>query len=111
MTLTCNWEVGTKRCAIDVRTFSFRPKALLGLEAIYRNDEVVGFIRRGDFGFAIDKSIAYGYIKDPSGKTVDNNYLKEGSYSLESMGEVFPAEIHLKAPFDPKNLRVKGQYS
>lgn len=98
-------------CVFIFKTFFFRPKALLGLEAIFRNDEVVGFIRRGDFGFAVNKSIAYGYVKDPTGKTVDNDYLKEGSYLLESMGEVFPAEIHLKAPFDPKNLRVKGQYS
>lgn len=90
---------------------SFRHKALLGLEAIWRDNEVVGFIRRGDFGFSIGKSIAYGYIKDPHGQTINNNYLKSGSYSLESMGQVFPANIHLKAPFDPKNLRVKGEYS
>lgn len=92
-------------------TCPFRPKALLGLEAIRRNEEVVGFIRRGDFGFAINKSIAYGYIQDPNNQTINNNYLKEGTYTLESMGEIFPAQVHLKPPFDPKNLRVKGQYT
>lgn len=72
---------------------------------------MVGFIRRGDYGFAIGKSIAYGYVQDPHGATINNRYIQNGSYSLESMGQVFPAQVHLKAPFDPKNLRVKGQYS
>ncbi|XP_032227351.2 sarcosine dehydrogenase, mitochondrial [Nematostella vectensis] len=85
-------------------------KALLGLEAIRRNGEVCGFIRRGDWGFAIDKSIAYGYVYDPSGKPVTNEFIKSGSYTLESRGEIFSVEAILGAPFDPKNLRVKGQY-
>lgn len=43
---------------------------MFGLEAIWRNGEVVGHIRRADFGFAIDKTIAYGYICDPAGGLV-----------------------------------------
>lgn len=85
-------------------------KALLGLEAIWRDNEVVGFIRRGEFGYAIGKSLAYGYVRDPSGKPVTTEFLKTGKYTIESMGELFPAKIHLKAPFDPKNLRVQGVY-
>lgn len=89
----------------------YRHKALLGLEAIWRNDKVVGFIRRGEYGYAIGKSMAYGYVKDPSGKPVTTEFLKSGKYSIESMGELFPAQVHIKAPFDPKNLRVQGIYS
>lgn len=43
---------------------------MFGLEAIWRDGHVVGHIRRADFGFAIDKTIAYGYIRDPSGGPV-----------------------------------------
>jgi len=86
-------------------------KALLGLEAIWRDDKVVGFIRRGEYGYAIGKSMAYGYVKDPSGNPVTTEFLKSGKYSIESMGELFPAQVHIKAPFDPKNLRVQGIYS
>lgn len=85
-------------------------KALLGLEAIWRDNDVVGFVRRGDYGFSVGKSIAYGYVKNPSGKPVTNDFLKSGKWSLESMGDTIPATVHLKAPFDPKNLRVKGIY-
>lgn len=43
---------------------------MFGLEAIWRNGQVVGHIRRADFGFTIDKTLAYGYIRDPSGGPV-----------------------------------------
>lgn len=43
---------------------------MFGLEAIWRNGQVVGHVRRADFGFTIDKTIAYGYIRDPSGGPV-----------------------------------------
>lgn len=43
---------------------------MFGLEAIWRNGHVVGHVRRADFGFAVNKTIAYGYIRDPSGGPV-----------------------------------------
>ena len=92
-------------------SFFVSHKALLGLEAILRDGKPVGFMRRGDYGFSIGKSLSYGYVTNPSGEIVNSDYLKSGSYIIESMGEQFPAEIHLKAPFDQKNLRVKGDYS
>ncbi|MGH0119540.1 UNVERIFIED_CONTAM: hypothetical protein FKN15_006032 [Acipenser sinensis] len=43
---------------------------IFGLEAIFRNGKPVGHLHRADFGFAIDKTIGYGYIRDPEGGTV-----------------------------------------
>lgn len=83
---------------------------MFGLEAIWRDGQVVGHVRRADFGFAIDKTVAYGYIRDPSGGPVSPDFVKSGDFSLERMGEVYPARAHLKSPFDPDNKRVKGIY-
>lgn len=47
-----------------------RKVPLFGLEAIWRSGQVVGHVRRADFGFALDKSIAYGYVREPSGGPV-----------------------------------------
>lgn len=47
-----------------------RKVPMFGLEAIWRDGQVVGHVRRADFGFAIDKTIAYGYIRDPAGGPV-----------------------------------------
>ena len=35
-------------------------RCLLGLETIYRDDLVVGHIRRADYAFFLDKPVAYG---------------------------------------------------
>uniref|UniRef100_A0A8D2NAY0 Sarcosine dehydrogenase, mitochondrial n=1 Tax=Zonotrichia albicollis TaxID=44394 RepID=A0A8D2NAY0_ZONAL len=83
---------------------------MFGLEAVWRDGQVVGHIRRADFGFAIDKTIAYGYIRDPAGGPVSLDFVKSGSYELERMGVTFPARAHTKSPFDPDNKRVKGFY-
>lgn len=80
----------------------------MGLETIWRNDEVVGFLRRGDYAFAIDKAIGYGYVIQPNGITM--NYLKSGDYFLERMGTKYAAKIHLRSPFDPKHKRLQGIY-
>ena len=85
-------------------------KALFGLEAIWRNGEVVGFIRRAGYGYHIGKTIAYGYVSDPTGVPVTNDFLKSGEYQIESMGELHDATFHLRPLFDSKNERVKGIY-
>ena len=84
---------------------------LHGLEAIYRDRVAVGFLRRADYGFAIDKSIAYGYIYHHEGRPVTTDYIKTGHYSIEHLGDVIPARVHLRTPFDPENKRVKGIYT
>ncbi|XP_054545182.1 sarcosine dehydrogenase, mitochondrial isoform X6 [Talpa occidentalis] len=87
-----------------------RKVPMFGLEAIWRNGQVVGHVRRADFGFTLDKTVAYGYIRDPSGGPVSPDFVKSGDYALERMGVTYPARAHLKSPFDPDNKRVKGLY-
>uniref|UniRef100_A0AAX7TMB1 Sarcosine dehydrogenase, mitochondrial n=1 Tax=Astatotilapia calliptera TaxID=8154 RepID=A0AAX7TMB1_ASTCA len=83
---------------------------MFGLEAIYRNGVPVGHLRRADYGFYIDKTIGYGYIRNPDGGVVSANFIKSGEFTLERMGVVYKAKAHLKSPFDPENKRVKGIY-
>lgn len=49
---------------------AFRKVPMFGLEAIYRNGVPVGHLRRADYGFYIDKTIGYGYIRNPDGGVV-----------------------------------------
>ena len=88
----------------------FRHIPLLGFECIRRNDQVVGFLRRGEFGYYLNKSLGYGYVSHPNGDVITNEFLAEGDYTIERMGEVYKAKIHLKSPFDPQNKRLKGIY-
>lgn len=43
---------------------------MFGLEAIFRNGVPVGHLRRADYAFFIDKTIGYGYIRNPDGGVV-----------------------------------------
>ncbi|XP_032334743.1 sarcosine dehydrogenase, mitochondrial isoform X2 [Camelus ferus] len=83
---------------------------MFGLEAIWRDGQVVGHVRRADFGFTVGKTLAYGYIRDPSGGPVSLDFVKSGDYALERMGVTYPAQAHLKSPFDPDSRRLKGIY-
>lgn len=83
---------------------------LWGLEAIWRNDKVVGYLRRADYGFSTKRSIGYGYVCNPDGEPVTTKYLTDGEYSIESMDVKYKAQIHMKPLFDPENKRVQGFY-
>ena len=84
---------------------------LWGLEAIWRNDKVVGYLRRADYGFSVGSSIGYGYIHSQKDQEpITTKYLMEGDYYIESMDVKYKAKIQLKPLFDPENKRVNGFY-
>lgn len=85
---------------------------LWGLETVYRNGEIVGHLRRGEWAHTLNCAIGQSYIKRVgSGLPIDVEYIKSGSYQIESLGKLYDAEIHLRSPFDPKGLRIQGIYN
>ena len=79
---------------------------LLGRETIYRDGERVGWLTSGGFGYTIDRSIGYGYVRNRAG--VDREYVLSGTYELEVAGERVPATVSLQPLYDPSNARVKA---
>jgi sarcosine dehydrogenase len=88
-------------------TFTVDPSVvLLGRETIYRNSERVGWLTSGGFGYTVNLSIGYGYVRNPKGVTAA--YVLEGSYELEVATVRVPATVSLKPLYDPTNSRVKS---
>ncbi|XP_063973708.1 sarcosine dehydrogenase, mitochondrial [Diachasmimorpha longicaudata] len=87
------------------------PVRLWGLEAVYRDDEIVGYLRRGDYSYVYNNSIGHAYISNPSSDKVTKQFLESGKYEVEVMGTRYPAEVFLHSPFDPENKRLLGNYS
>ncbi|XP_018560905.1 sarcosine dehydrogenase, mitochondrial [Anoplophora glabripennis] len=83
---------------------------LYGYETIWRDDETVGFLRRGDYGFSLDCSIGTGYVEHPNNKVVDSEFLKSGTYHIEVKNKKYPATLFLNSPFDPNGQRLLGLY-
>ncbi|KAF2356164.1 FAD dependent oxidoreductase central domain [Trinorchestia longiramus] len=83
---------------------------LWGNEAIKRDGEYVGFVRRAEYGVSLGTSIACGYVRKPDNSVVDKGFLASGKWSIEVMCEEIPAELHLQHPFDPQGERMQGNY-
>ena len=79
---------------------------LLGRETIYRNGERVGWLTSGGFGYSVDASIGYGYVRNEAG--VDREYLRSGTYELEVASRRVPASIHFAPLYDPHNERIRA---
>jgi sarcosine dehydrogenase len=79
---------------------------LLGRETIYRDGVRVGWLTSGGYGYTIERSVGYGYVRNPDGVTAD--WVLTGSYELEVATERVPAEVGLKPFYDPTNARVKA---
>ena len=86
---------------------------LWNLEPIYRDGVACGFLRRTHFGFSAGRHIGYGYIESEKlgGQELTMKFLKAGTYEIEIGGQKrVPATFHPKCVFDPKGLRVQGDY-
>ena len=79
---------------------------LLGRETIYRNGQRVGWLSSGGFGYTINKSIGYGYVR--SKFVIDKNYILEGSYELEVATKKIKCNVHLDSLYDPQMLKIKA---
>ena len=51
---------------------------MVGLETIYRDGKPAGFLRRAEYGYAIDSTISYGYVSnlEKPDQTIDLKYVK-----------------------------------
>ncbi len=81
------------------------PEAMLwGNEPIFRNGEAVGYTTSGSYGFAVGGAIGMGYLKHPD--AADRSAVLQARYELETNGYRVPAQIHLRAPYDPDRIRI-----
>ena len=79
---------------------------LLGRETIYRNGQRVGWLSSGGFGYTINKSIGYGYVRSKS--IIDKSYILEGSYELEVATKKIKCNVYLDSLYDPQMLKIKA---
>ena len=72
----------------------------VGGECILRDGKVLGVTTSANYGHAIGKPIAYGYI--PTEETMHRDF------TIEVFGEPIPATRHDGPLYDPKNERLKA---
>jgi sarcosine dehydrogenase len=80
---------------------------LLGRETIYRDGKRVGWLSSGGFGYTLQRSIGYGYIRDAD-NGVDRSTYASGRYELEVANERVAAEVFFEPPYDATSARVRA---
>ncbi|WP_287178834.1 glycine cleavage T C-terminal barrel domain-containing protein, partial [Mesorhizobium sp.] len=79
---------------------------LLGRETILRNNEPVGYLTSGGYGYTVGKNIGYGYVRNTDG--VSDDFLTSGDYELVVAMERTPAKIHIEPLYDPAGARIRA---
>ncbi|MFP3556038.1 FAD-dependent oxidoreductase [Paraburkholderia sp. SIMBA_049] len=83
-------------------------RMLWGGEAILRDGKAVGFVSSAAFGHTFGCPVAMGYVKRDDGAPLDQTWLTNGRYQIDVAGDLLPATLHLKAPYDPASARIKS---
>ena len=65
------------------------------------DDEVIGWITSGGYGYSVEKSIAYAYLPIDKAKVGT-------ALDIEILGERIPAKIEREPLWDPKGERIKA---
>lgn len=83
------------------------PEPLLhGGEPLLRGGEWVGYVRAGDFGHTLGRSVGLAVAEHEAGVTPA--WLAEGGFEIDVAGTRHPATVSLRPFYDPDRLRIRG---
>ena len=71
---------------------------LLGRETIYRDGKRMGWLSSGGYGYTVGRNILCAYVAadEPA----------HSEYTVEVMGERYPALRHTRPPYDPERKAI-----
>jgi heterotetrameric sarcosine oxidase gamma subunit len=86
-----------------------RGPMLWGGELLLRDGVPVGQLTSAAWGEAVGRPVGLGYVQHPAGDVVAPEFLRTGRYQVNAGGDVYPATLSLRPPFDPAGARVRGR--
>ena len=85
------------------------PGAMIwGGELVLRDGVAVGQLTSGAWGDALGACVGLAYLRDPAGQLVTPEFVRTGEYQVNVGGQLYPAAVQLRPPFDPAGLRIRG---
>jgi 4-methylaminobutanoate oxidase (formaldehyde-forming) len=82
---------------------------LWGGELVLRDGVAVGQVTSGAWGETLGSAVGLAYLRHAGGDVVTADYLRAGSYQVNAGGDIRPATIGLRPPYDPAGTRVRGE--
>jgi glycine cleavage system aminomethyltransferase T len=85
-----------------------RAPMLWGGELVLRDGVAVGQLTSAAWGEAAGRAVGLGYLRHPVGDVITPEFLSTGRYQVNAGGDLYPATVSLRPPFDPTSARVRG---
>ena len=85
-----------------------RAPMLWGGELVLRDGVAVGQLTSAAWGEAVGRAVGLGYLRHPAGDVITPEFLRSGRYQVNAGGDLYPATVSLRPPFDPASTRVRG---
>jgi 4-methylaminobutanoate oxidase (formaldehyde-forming) len=74
-------------------------------EPVFRDGVLASRITHGAYAHLLGCSMGMGYLEKAGGVTEE--WILAGKYEINVEGQMIPARVHLKAPYDPEGKRLK----
>jgi glycine cleavage system aminomethyltransferase T/glycine/D-amino acid oxidase-like deaminating enzyme len=86
------------------------PEAMMwGGELVVRDGSAAGQVTSAAWGETVGASVGLAYLRHPGGEPVTAQYLRGGRYQVNIGGDLVPATVALRPPYDPAGERVRGR--
>jgi 4-methylaminobutanoate oxidase (formaldehyde-forming) len=87
------------------------PDAMIwGGELVLRDGVAVGQVTSGAWGETLGACAGLAYLRDPDGGILTPDVIRAGRYQVNVGGDLHPATVTLRPPFDPSGHRIRGHY-
>jgi len=74
-------------------------------EIVRRDGRAVGYVRAASYGHTLGGAVGLAFLEPQ--QTVDEAYLKSGTWEVEIAGKLYPATVSARPLYDPKNEAIR----
>ncbi len=79
-----------------------------GGELVLRDGVAAGQVTSAGWGETVGGSVGLAYIRHPAGEAVTADFARAGTYQVNVGGELCPATVGLRPPYDPAGTRIRA---
>jgi glycine cleavage system aminomethyltransferase T len=80
-----------------------------GGELVLRDGLAAGQVTSAAWGATVGRAVGLAYVRDPDGGVAAADFVRSGRYQVNVGGELCPATVGLRPPFDPAGDKIKGR--
>jgi 4-methylaminobutanoate oxidase (formaldehyde-forming) len=80
-----------------------------GGELVLRDGLAAGQVTSAAWGATVGRAVGLAYVRDTGGGVATAGFVRSGRYQVNVSGELCPATVGLRPPYDPAGDKIKGR--